>query len=63
MQDTYTVGEMAVKLRKSRRTLQQWDRDGKLVAFRTPTNRRFYTHDQLLEYFGEKRKTPKDALK
>lgn len=53
MQDTFTVGEMAAKLRKSRRTLQQWDRDGKLVAGRTPTGRRFYTKQQLLEYFGE----------
>lgn len=54
MQDTYTVGEMAKRLHKTTRTLQQWDRDGKLVAFRTPTGRRFYTHTQLLEYFGEK---------
>lgn len=54
MQDTYTVGEMAARLHKSRRTLQQWDRDGRLTAFRTPTGRRFYTHDQLLDYFGEK---------
>lgn len=54
MQDTYTVGEMAARLHKSRRTLQQWDRDGKLIAFRTPTGRRFYTHSQLLDYFGEK---------
>lgn len=53
MQDTFTVGEMAARLRKSRRTLQQWDRDGKLVAGRTPTGRRFYTKQQLLEYFGE----------
>lgn len=62
MQDTYTVGEMAVKLHKTRRTLQQWDRDSKLVAFRTPTGRRFYTHDQLLEYFGEKPETDSKGI-
>lgn len=25
-------------------TLQRWDREGKLVAHRTNTNRRYYTH-------------------
>jgi len=37
------------------RTLQQWDRDGKLKASRTPTtNRRYYTSDQINEYLGRK---------
>ena len=52
METTYSVGEFAKKLHKTVRTIQQWDRDGLLVACRTPTNRRFYTHDQLLRYFG-----------
>jgi len=40
-------------------TLQQWDRDGKLRAHRSPvSNRRYYTHDQYLEYMGRKVKTP-----
>jgi len=62
MQDTFTVGEMAAKLHKSRRTLQQWDRDGKLVAHRTPTGRRFYTKQQLLEYFGESTDQAKKSI-
>jgi putative resolvase len=33
-------------------TLQRWDRNGTLKAQRTPTNRRYYTHDQYLQYRG-----------
>jgi len=36
------------------RTLQKWDRDGKLKARRTPTNRRYYTQEQVNEYLGKK---------
>ncbi|GHO85064.1 hypothetical protein KSZ_30700 [Dictyobacter formicarum] len=40
---------------KSTKTLQKWDREGKLVAYRSPqSNRRYYTHDQYLEYRGLK---------
>jgi len=39
-------------------TLQQWDRDGKLRAHRSPiSNRRYYTHDQYLKYMGKKART------
>jgi predicted site-specific integrase-resolvase len=34
--------------------LQKWDREGKLKAFRTPTDRRYYVHDQYLSYIGHK---------
>lgn len=33
-------------------TLQRWDNAGRLVAHRTPTNRRFYTEGQYNEYMG-----------
>ena len=33
-------------------TLQKWDRKGILPAFRTPTNRRYYTHEQYLAFRG-----------
>jgi predicted site-specific integrase-resolvase len=37
------------------RTLQEWDRTGKLKAKRTPTtNRRYYTQEQINEYLGKK---------
>lgn len=42
---------MAERLGVSPKTLQRWDNDGKLKAYRTPTNRRYYTEEQLNEYF------------
>ena len=37
---------------RSTQTLQRWDRLGILNAHRTPTNRRYYTHDQYLQVIG-----------
>lgn len=41
------------------KTLQRWDNEGKLIAKRSPKNRRYYTHKQYIDYIGEptKRKT------
>ena len=47
MEKTYNVGEAAKKIGVSVKTLQRWDRDGKLIANRTPSNRRYYTDSQL----------------
>lgn len=49
----YSVGKFAKKIGKSVKTIQRWDRDGKLVASRTPTGRRYYTEDQYFEYLGQ----------
>jgi DNA-binding transcriptional MerR regulator len=46
----YKPGEFAKLIGIHIKTLQKWDRDGKLKAYRTPTNRRFYTHSQYVEY-------------
>lgn len=46
---TYTIGEMAKMLNKSPKTLRDWDKKGILKAQRTPTNIRYYTHEQYLE--------------
>jgi len=46
------LDEMAKLLRVSIKTLQRWDNDGKLVAKRSPTNRRYYIYEQYLEYIG-----------
>lgn len=43
--------EMATRLGVSVRTLQRWDNDKKLIAYRTPTNRRYYTEEQVADYF------------
>ena len=37
------------------KTLQRWDREGILKANRTPTDRRYYTYDQYLEFKGIKK--------
>ena len=37
-------------------TLQRWDREGILKARRTPTDRRYYTHDDYLAVIGQKPK-------
>ena len=34
------------------KTLQRWDRDEILKANRTPTDRRYYTYDQYLQFKG-----------
>lgn len=52
MESTYSLKQFAELIGKHEKTLQKWDRDGTLKAHRTPTNRRFYTHDQYLEYMG-----------
>ena len=49
MEKTYNVSEAAKKIGVSVKTLQRWDRDGKLVSRRTPSNIRFYTESQLRE--------------
>jgi predicted site-specific integrase-resolvase len=54
MEHTYRPHEFAALIGKTVNTLQRWDREGILPAHRTPTNRRYYTHDQYLEYRGLK---------
>lgn len=40
-------------------TLQRWDRKGILRAYRSPTNRRYYTHQQYVEYLEKGRQEAK----
>lgn len=48
----YKPKDFAELLNVSVKTLQRWDRDNILKAFRTPTDRRYYTYDQYLEFKG-----------
>ena len=48
MAKVYKPKEFAKLIGRSVNTLQRWDRDGILVAHRTVTNRRYYTHEQYL---------------
>jgi putative resolvase len=56
MEHAYRPHEFATLIGKTVNTLQRWDREGILPAHRSPTNRRYYTHDQYLEYRGLKAK-------
>lgn len=48
----YKPKDFAELVGVSVKTLQRWDRDGILKAKRTPTNRRYYTYDQYLQFRG-----------
>jgi predicted site-specific integrase-resolvase len=48
----YKPKEFADMLNVSVKTLQRWDRDGILKAFRTPSDRRYYTHKQYVDYMS-----------
>jgi putative resolvase len=49
---TYSPKQFGQLIGRSVNTLQKWDRKGILKAHRSPTNRRYYTHDQYLTYRG-----------
>ena len=48
----YKPKDFAELLGVSVKTLQRWDSEGILKANRTPTNRRYYTYDQYLQFKG-----------
>ena len=58
MQAIYNVTQFGNLIGVKVKTLQKWDRQGILKAYRTPTNRRYYTHQQVLDYLGEGDPTP-----
>lgn len=51
--NNYKPQDFAEMLGVSVKTLQRWDREGKLKAFRTPSDRRYYTHKQYVDYMSE----------
>lgn len=48
----YKPKEFADMVGVTVKTLQRWDREGTLKAFRTPTDRRYYTYYQYLQFMG-----------
>ncbi|MBO5435420.1 EAL domain-containing protein [bacterium] len=46
----YKISEFANKIGVSTKTLHRWDMSGKLKAHRTPSNHRYYTHQQYMDY-------------
>jgi len=52
MEKIYKPKEFASMLGVSVITLQRWDNEGNLVAYRNPKGRRYYTATQYREYIG-----------
>ncbi len=48
----YTPAEFAEKTGVTVHTLQRWDREGRLIAKRTHTNRRYYTDEDVQRVLG-----------
>lgn len=48
----YAPREFGKLIGKCVKTLQRWDKAGILPAYRTPTNRRYYTQEQLDLYLA-----------
>lgn len=59
MKHTYSPREFGSLIGRTTHTLQRWDRKGILIAHRSVTNRRYYTHEQYLEVIGRKAKKSK----
>jgi len=59
MDKAYAPREFGKLIGRTTQTLQRWDRLGILKAHRTPTDRRYYTHDQYLQIIGQKAKEQK----
>ena len=53
----YKPKDFAELLGISVKTLQRWDREKILIAKRTPTDRRYYTYDQYLDFKGVSKST------
>ncbi len=53
----YKPNEFSKMIGVSVKTLQRWDREGKFKAYRTPSNRRYYTHKQYIDYMGDSNST------
>ena len=46
--DIYKPNEFAALMGVSVKTLQRWDNDGKLKAYRSPSDWRYYTHKHYI---------------
>lgn len=48
--NNYKPKDFSELLNVSTKALQIWDREGILIAKRTPTDRRYYTYDQYFNF-------------
>ncbi|MDF2820370.1 MAG: resolvase [Clostridiales bacterium] len=51
--EIYKPNEFAKLIGVSVKTLQRWDNEHKLIAYRAPTGRRYYTHRQYTDYISD----------
>ncbi len=58
----YTPSEFGKKVGVTVHTLQRWDREGRLVAKRTHTNRRYYTDEDIERVLGQLSKGPRETV-
>jgi putative resolvase len=58
MDKYYRVSEFAERIGKSSSTLRRWDREGRLVARRTPSGHRYYSNEDLYRAFGIEKPEP-----
>jgi predicted site-specific integrase-resolvase len=62
MEKHFTPKSFGELIGKSVKTLQRWDREQKLIARRTPTQRRYYTFEQYHSYIGAKLNNDKNII-
>lgn len=58
----YTPREFAKKIGVTVHTLQRWDREGRLVAKRTYTDRRYYTDEDVEKVLGQTTEVRKEVV-
>lgn len=63
MEKTYKLGEAAKYIGRHPKTLEKYDKKGILKAYRTKTNRRYYTQSQLDNYLNQQPKYEKGQRK
>lgn len=64
MENTISTGKAAKRLGVSVKTLQRWEREGRLIPIaRTDSNRRLYTKSQILEFLGVRRSGGKEPTR
>ena len=59
MKNIYSPKSFGLLIGRTTNSLQRWDRAGILIAHRSVTGRRYYTHDQYLQVIGQKTKERK----
>ncbi|ENJ6138772.1 TPA: MerR family transcriptional regulator [Bacillus cereus] len=58
----YKPKEFSEMLNVSVKTLQRWDNQGVLPAYRNPKGRRYYTEEQCKEYMGIQEELVQDLI-